>query len=294
MALANHGQKVFLTFDTDSYSAFGDPHSRDTWIRAHAWAADKFKDLVQVVNPVNEPDGEGFESSRMSVDEVNQIIHIAYDAWPRDVLLVGVGSVSGQVSYYDRINTELLDGIDFHPYAKYPPSMSPAPGYRLENIIDEHAALGMPMWISEIGQAGREPLGELGQATFLRETIAYLRSRTDVAASMIFCAHPYDGWGLWRPDGSLKLAYDAFKTAAMREKQLYGYAYGFAEIAAVNRRIVGEPLENEVYPWHGVSHQRTTNGFLWWADSGEGAMGFVDHDGLRFIWKDGALQPMGR
>lgn len=209
-ALKARSIKRFLTLDADSYRAFGPLEEPATWRRAAEWYADTFTGLVDAINPVNEPDGTGYESSQMPLEMVNGMIRETRRAWGRSAQIVAVGSVSGIPSYYDQIDLSLLDGIDGHFYAKFPPAEHPSPDFSLERIINEHKRFGLPIWMSEIGiSSDRE--GEERQAQFLRTTMAYVQDRADVVACFWFCAHSYDGWGLWRPDGSLKPSWQAFR-----------------------------------------------------------------------------------
>src|SRR5688572_449654 len=86
-ALGALGIKRFGTCDMDTYRAFGDPHDPATWLAAHQWLANTFPGYVDAINPLNEPDGTGDESSTMSVNEVNAILRIAHQEWPRSIKL---------------------------------------------------------------------------------------------------------------------------------------------------------------------------------------------------------------
>lgn len=211
--LKARGIKRFLTLDADSYRPFGPLDEPTTWRSAAEWYANTFAGLADAVNPVNEPDGAGYESSQMTTDAVNIILHETRRAWGRSTPIVAVGSVSGVVGYYDSIDLSLLDGIDGHFYAKYPPAEHPTPDYSLERIIDEHKRFGLPIWMSEIGM-NSDASGEDRQAQFLRTTLAYVQDRADVVACFWFCAHAYQGWGLWRADGSRKPSWQAFRDTA--------------------------------------------------------------------------------
>lgn len=64
------------------------------------------------------------------------------------------------------------------------------------------------------------------------------------------------------------------------------YKQGFAEVAKLYPRVVGEPMDNEGSPVEGISHQLTTNGVLTWTimQDGREVITFVRYDGTRYGW----------
>lgn len=293
-ALQTAGVQRFLTFDMDSYRRFGDPHKRSTWLLAHQHTAEAFGGLVDVVNPFNEPDGTGDESSTMSVSEVNQILAICKAEWPSSVKLVGVGDVTGQgKAYYDQIEIDLLDGIDAHLYAKFPPTHNPGPNFSLERALDHYLTIGKPLYLSEIGISSWLPNGTTGpgyeetQARFLFDTLSYIRARADVVMCCWFCAHPYDGWGLWDQEWRFKPAGERFMELMSGSIVNEGPAFqqGFAKWAALEPFLIGEPVTNEGPVFPGWQRQRSSRGWLNWVD-GKG-FGFEDDRGRVFRWNDG-------
>lgn len=197
-ALKRVGLNTLLTFDNESYQRFGDPLDPETWSRAANWSRALFQGLIQAINPTNEPDGTEEESSRLPVWAVNGILRAFRDVWGTDITLVGVGSITGQPSYYDQIDLSLLDAIDFHPYAQWSVAA-------LTHTLDAHAALGKPLWISEVGLNA----GDAEQTPFLDWTLRTIRDHPAVRVCTWFCGHEYQQWGiLGRP------AADAFTRIA--------------------------------------------------------------------------------
>lgn len=278
------GIKRFGTCDMDTYRKFGNPHAVDTWERTHEWLANTFSGYVDAVNPLNEPDGTGHESSSMAIWEVNAILRITRETWPSLTRIVGVGDITGQgPNYYSQIATQYLDGIDAHLYAK--------DGQALSDAIDWYLTMGKPLWLSEIGVSS-DQVGEVEQARFLKDNLALVKNRSDVEACFWFCAHAYDGWGLWRPDGSTKLAHAEFQKIMHPPKPVPQFALGFLEMHQSNPRLTGQPLEMEIYPHPGLSQQWTTTGLFWWGSTNLGGdgMGFTGYDLSRYLWDGSQLR----
>ncbi len=202
-AMKAAGVQVLLCFDADAYRAFGVIDNPETWRRAARWAKVLYSGLIAAVEPVNEPDGEGYESSQMSVETVNGMLAAHRNAWGTGMPIIGAATSSGQVSYYEQIETDILDGLSFHPYAKWSPE-------DLTRIIDEHAAIGLPLWITEVGVNG----GDDEQDEFLEWTLPTIQAHPSVKVCMWFCGHAYGEWGLKRDDGSWRPAAVSFKRIA--------------------------------------------------------------------------------
>ncbi len=285
------GIQVFLTLDGDAYRTFGELDDINVIAHANYTYAQAFGEFVSAVNPVNEPDGTGDESTHMTYETVNECIYQAQDKWPDHVPIVGVGSVSGDVGYYDGVRTDWLDGIDGHFYAKMPPSWNPSPDMSLERIIDEHLVrIGRPLWISEIGLPIMDGVDEELQADFLRDTMTYLRDRSDVAGALWFHQH-YGGWGLMGADHRRRPAWYAFQDVAgglvIPEVQPT-YVLGFERWANLEGYLLGAPLRDERVVAPGWTTQATSTGVLNWVD-GKG-YAFATHDGRIFQW-DGSDRP---
>lgn len=186
-AMKEAGIDVLLCFDADTYRAFGAVDNAETWKQAANWAKTVYGGLIDAVEPVNEPDGEGFESSAMSVNVVNGILLTHAREWGVGMRIIGCATVSGQPSYYDQIRTDILDGLSFHPYAQWTSA-------DLTTMIDRHAALGMMLWITEVGLNAPDQ----EQATFLSWTLETINKHPAVEVCTWFCAHDYNDFGLFR------------------------------------------------------------------------------------------------
>src|SRR5690242_8376348 len=75
------GIKVLITFDGDSYRAFGDINDPGTWIDTHTAARDALSGYIDAINPCNEPDGSEESSTQLSLGTVNGQIWTARDVW---------------------------------------------------------------------------------------------------------------------------------------------------------------------------------------------------------------------
>lgn len=198
------GIEPYVALDGDSYRRFGALNNPATWERAARWAHATFNAKVGALNPFNEPDGAGWESTQMPLSTVNGILHTFRDAGRWAQPLVGCGTSSGHVSYYDDVEIDLLDALDIHPYAKWTPAA-------LHAILDQHLALGLPLWVGEVGlNTGDDD----DQAMFLDWTCKLLKARADVVVALWFCAHPYESWGLLRADGSWRPSARTFQAIA--------------------------------------------------------------------------------
>lgn len=284
------GIKTFLTSDTTSYARFGDWADPAVRQKAIEFYAGEFGDLIDIHNPVNEPDGVQFESSTMPVPVVNHILWYSRQKWPTKVPLAGVGGVTGQLAYYADIETQWLAYLDDHLYAKFAPVENPDPDFSLERAINERVkfaqARGLKGFLmSEIGIDSWQT-SEARQAEFVRNTLGYAKGRSDVVLCLDFCVHPYQGWGLLRQDGTWKPAADEFRALQgnPEPKTLPYYQLGFKQWASLEGDLLGDPLENEHGAGLGWTTQKTSRGRLQWVD-GKGHA-FVDHEGRLFRWQE--------
>lgn len=283
-AMKNAGLKALMCFDADAYRHFGQLDDPATWRQAANWSKAVYGSgkqngpLIDAIEPVNEPDGEGFESSRMPVWVVNGILEEFARTWSTGMTIVGCATVSGQVSYYTDVGlrTDLLDVISFHPYAQWTPAS-------LTEMINRHAALGRMLWITEVGL--NAPDDE--QAEFLKWTMQTINQHPAVEVCTWFCAHAYGDWGLSRTDGSWKPAAYEFRRIAgpidTPPPNPYVFVEGFKKWHDLEPELIGEPLANERNTgFGGWQIQPTDTGVLQWHE-GDGHI-FVTRDGRVFQW----------
>jgi len=285
-----------LTFDSDSYSAFGDPHDPAAWEAAHSWAANTFPGYITHLAPLNEPDGHEYESSHMGKHEVIAILEIARRLYAPSTKICAVGSVTGDASYYDDIPPELYDILDGHFYAKLPPSMNPTPDFSLARIIDDHLRFGKPLCCSEIGtwSTDGDMDSEVKQADFLTQTLGYLKHHPRIVFANWFCGHPYNGWGLMNANGRIKPSGAAYMKLQGKGGIVVPetpptvpeaeFVLGFAKWAALEPELLGKPLrpERTVYPEQQV--QPTSTGIVLW--TGGKGHAFVTRDGRIYRWQE--------
>ncbi len=253
------GIKVLITFDGDSYRAYGDINDPGTWIDTHTAARDALSGYIDAINPCNEPDGSEESSTQLSLNTVNGQIWTARDVWGPGATIVGVGSVSGAWSYYQGVRRDLLSGLDAHLYAKFSPEA-------LAVAIAQHQVLGLPIWMSEIGVSS-DQFGEEAQAGFLEDVLSYVRDRQDIVMCCWFAYQPYGGWGLIREDGSRKPAWYAFQRVTgggrvIPENPIY--QFDFKRWHDMDPQLIGDPVTNEISVWEGQQMQHTTHGWLIW------------------------------
>ena len=137
---------------------------------------------------------------------------------------------------------DYFDGLAAHPYGSGPPqAYDPERRDRsqtrrveeLDRILGEHGDGDKPIWITELGwstcPAGDECVSEEQQARYLRDAFELLRTRWSGFVEALFVYHLDDyepradddkepWFGLRRPDGSHKPAFEVFRDYATRSR----------------------------------------------------------------------------
>jgi hypothetical protein len=125
-----------------------------------------------------------------------------------------------------------FDGVAVHPYSGHYPPNDPNVGTasQLTHEIQKltaHGAGDVPIWITEFGwttcTASTSCVSEATQASFYSQAFALLKNYPTVAAVLAYNyrgngQNPASGaefFGLERPDGSHKPAWDIYRTAAL-------------------------------------------------------------------------------
>lgn len=277
----------YMISDSDTYGRYGDVNDPDVREKCITDLANMFAGYVDYHTPINEPDGKEYESSTMANGVVNHILWYTRQQWAASVKIGGIGGVSGQLSAYDGIETQWIQFFDDHLYAKFAPEDNPEPDFSLEIAIDQRVGRGKPFVVGEIGLSSIRdwgaradtPVAQSTQASYLRKVMGYIQRRSDVLAGMWFCAHPYDGFGLWMPDGTFKPAGQEFlklmdtggNPPPPPSPPLSGhFQLGFEKWHDLEPELIGDAVVDEYNVWPGtVQTQKTTNGVLIWV-AGQG------------------------
>ncbi len=214
---------------------------------------------------------------------------------------------------------EIGDAADwqaFHPYGKkinnHPPSETWG---ELKEALDQASSLaGRPLVLTELGVK----LGDVGGPN---EQAEYVRRLFDLSATLPttqLAFFTYFAWkddvgipgegsfGLVEADGSWREACREFQRCCggrqpvplprpdpgngeVRPHQPDAvFQLGFAEWASREPQLLGNPIENEVGPFPGLSLQRTDRGLLLWTNVDGDAYLFEDFvAGGRFVWRVG-------
>lgn len=212
-SLVSVGFQVVVTFDPDSFA--GVDLSDDTAVSDRmTWYRDRWPARPLIVNVWNEWDSDGFESSPMPAFVVNNLARIAREVFGPNQKLAHGSIVSGQPARLQELDWTHVDYADVHEYTKVAPGFTGPPGGEALNLSQYRAVLPGHIGIimSEIGLSS-DQAGEQAQADYCESIMRHCIGLDDLALVSWFCGHPYNGWGLVRPDGSVKPAYSAYQRA---------------------------------------------------------------------------------
>lgn len=229
------------------------------WAGRMTVARSNYGDLVKNWQWGNEPDGSGMASWTMSKSRVNRLLEVARGVFPTGrYTLVAPGMVSGQPSWLDNLRLDLVDAVDAHPYAKLVDTARAQA--ELKFMLNGYLAQGKPLWLLEYDSR------TLGLSGYLRDFPGVER-----AAVMAWDNAQTDSEGLAMGLKQNPAALADFTAAAggpivrppiSPPENRPHYVLGFAEFAAAEPALVGEPLEDERGGVPDFSQQRTSRGIL--------------------------------
>lgn len=222
---AGDGLDTVVTFDRDSFplvpwdAVRADPDSVD-WEGLVSdqldYYASEWITLPHIINIWNEWKGTGgHEESPLPAEVVNGIARLTRECFGDRQLLAHGSIVDGQASSLQALDWTHVNFADVHEYTKVAPNYFGAPGgevldlQKYRDVLPSHVGIIM----SEIGLSSDEA-GEASQAVYLESIMRHCVSLPDLYLVSWFAYHPYNGWGLIRPDGSLKPAWYSYQRAA--------------------------------------------------------------------------------
>lgn len=225
---------------------------------------------------------------------------------------VASGDWQGYLSTLAAMTAGNADLAGFHPYGQRANGHPAGWGFEeLEGAIRRaHDLSGLPVAVTEYGIKVRDAGSEQSQAVYVTKSGDVFRALPpDVLAfACLFCLgdemgspgeQGLDGFGLRHLDGSRRPAWDVFASAnggpvavppvvpAPPVEQHARFQMGFAEWAAKDPALLGEPLENERGGVPGFSVQRTSKGRLMACnliDRGWTLTFWADADGSRWLY----------
>ncbi len=223
----------------------------------------------------NEADHESDSSWTLRGADVNRLAITALNTLGPKVYL-GPGLVSGDPTWIERegLNTRLFNALAIHPYAKAP------------DADDTREMLTAYRWRAANGGLGLVATEFHARALGMA---AYLNRELDGACAFCFSDTMVPSFGLFEH----KPSWQSFVSAtdgprsyiSMDAPEPPQFVLGFKAWHDLEPDIIGEPEENEYGPWMGVSSQRTTTGFIHWAESDR--FWFEGRDGVRRRWRPG-------
>lgn len=179
----DRGITVLGVLDRDSIGA--DPN--DWWERMDD-IHELYRQVVSILQPLNEPDGADDSSFAMPLNVVNGGLHTARSLWS-DSLIAAPGLTNTKPWYAEGLQWDLCDYTSAHLYGRHvapPPPGANTYGHPEEIIERYHALSGLPVLVSEWGYT----VADLGLNETIRQTrlmADYLAEHADVAHAIHFC-----------------------------------------------------------------------------------------------------------
>lgn len=279
--LKNRGVECLFVGDSSPESL---SDNEGQWNGRMTVARSNYGDLVKLWQWGNEPDGNGIASWTMSWQRVNRLLMVARSVFPRDqgYTLLGPGLVSGDTNWPAHLRFDLIEALDCHPYAK--DFQTQVQRDDLNGMLNRYRDYGLPLYCAEYDS--RTP--GLGN---------YLRSYPGVAAAAVFCwdsgqtaGEGITGMGIKdNPTAMADFVAAAGGPVAAPSAPPAGqharFQMGFEDWASKDGVLLGTPLENERGGIGGLSFQRTSRGFLTWADLKQGQVMTFYEDATRKRWR---------
>lgn len=285
------GMKVLLVIANESADGSG-----LTWSGALSLWKMSYGPWVSAYQVMNEPDAGWEPTERLSAkkrresgqypsswvmdpDDVSERLRVAREVLGPDAFIVGPGLCSGHAEYADLVDWSPVSALAIHPYAKWPETPE------LDDMITAYRQRRPEIIATEYDS--RTP----GMHRALAEDVR-------IMAAITFCLTDamVPDFGMIDADGRIKPSFTDFVQAAGRPVDpvpvVLEYVLGFRQIADAHPHLIGEPRENEWGFAPGVSCQRTSGGFLLWANTVESGqvMGFISENGDRYRWNGGELE----
>jgi hypothetical protein len=180
--------------------------------------AARYGDL-DAVQGGNEADHISPSSWTLIPAELNALLAEINQAFDPSMTIVGPGLVSGQPSYLDAVDLDLVDAIAVHPYGQRPNSedWSELPGNfgSVAGLLDSYRYHGKPIWVTEVGVSTHQ-VSEEFQARYCEAMIKALKLRSDAPVVTWFCADDLmvPEFGLYGTENNPKRSAEAFMHAA--------------------------------------------------------------------------------
>lgn len=261
----DRGVRVLLVLASESIG-----QAPGGWVGAIDHFAERYLGLADAWQVGNEPDHESPSSWTMKAADLNQLLKSARDVLGVGSFLVGPGLVSGQPSWVQHINLDLVDALAFHPYAKLPGTLE------LDRMIAGYQAAsnGKPLWITEYNARTIGMAAALKNDPRLTNVLAFCYSDSMV-----------QGFGLVENPAALAdyLAASGGPIAKPPGKAAE-YVLGFKRWHDLEPQLLGRAVRNEATVAPQWQTQRTSNGTLAWV-AGKGHA-FVTDDGRIYHWEE--------
>lgn len=147
--------------------------------------------MLDAVQPGNEPDHESPSSWTMAPSDLNDLLAAANVGFPDGMTIVGPGLVSGQPSYLDAVDLDLVDALAIHAYGRRPDNLQnwdEVPGNfgTLAELFDSYRRFQKPLWCTEWG-VSTDQVSEEFQSRYVEAMMKAFKLRTDVPVSIYFC-----------------------------------------------------------------------------------------------------------
>lgn len=193
-----------------------------SYSQAARFYADRYGDLLDVLQIGNESDHVSPSSWSMSHDELNNLLFAFNQEFPRTTI-IGPGLVSGDSTWVRGIDLALIDGLSVHPYGQRPggsaEEWSELPGNfgDVNDLLDRYRdeSGGMSLWVTEVGVSTTEVSREF-QARYCGAMMSTLKARSDVDVAFWFCLGDWmvPEFGLFDAEGRPKPAAATFTQVA--------------------------------------------------------------------------------
>lgn len=177
------GLQVVGVLDRDAIGTDG-----GAWPRRIAEVRDAYSDIVDVWQPMNEPDGADSASWQLGPDTVSAGLRVARAALGPNAIIAGPGLTNSKPWYLENIDYRPCDFVSAHLYGRHVriPRFAHSFGSPVE-IIERYATIGgRPVMVSEWGYLEDELAGEWGSQT--RAMADFLANDPRVSYGIHFCA----------------------------------------------------------------------------------------------------------
>jgi hypothetical protein len=243
-----NGLQVMGVLDRDAIGPYP-----ESWGQRIAEVRDMYADVVDIIQPFNEPDGADVASWQMGYDTVSRGLRIARATLGPAAVIAAPGLTNSKPWYLDNIDFGPCDFVSVHLYGRHvrPPGISSF-GSPVE-VVERYAAIsGKPVVVSEWGYLDSELGSAISEHTALMAE--FLASHPRVAHGIHFCADSVMVGGFGSYDGGLPTPTGEALAAVYRkhlpvkidgnveEKINPGGSMKLEELAAQNGGFYGKPV----------------------------------------------------